>query len=67
MTTEQVYIKTDIDRLENPHIAYFRMDKQMREFLQKCIDKHNNIDAIFVELEDGKVDYNIGFALNKTD
>ena len=63
---DQVFIRTDLDRTSG-NVAYFRLPREMKDFLNLCRQKHGEIEAIILTKEDnddsGDYHWNIGFGL----
>lgn len=62
---DQVFIRTDVERTSG-NVAYFRLSREMKDFLNLCRQKHGEIEAVILTKEDddsGDYHWNIGFAL----
>ena len=64
---DQVFIRSDLERAGVGGTAYFRLSKELKDFLNICRKKHGEIEAIILTKEDdddsGDYHWNIGFAL----
>lgn len=64
---KEIFIRADLNQTCSTE-TYFRLNKELRTFLQELIDKGYDIEAIMLDLNDGalnKVGWNIGFKINK--
>lgn len=63
---EIVFFREDVEKTSGS-VAWFRLPKEMKDFIQLCVDKHDGIDAIVLTRDsddpDGKIHWNIGFSL----
>lgn len=59
---DEAFIRSDLGATSGGGVAYFRVGKGMKEFLNKLDEKHE-IEAVILSREDGRYDWNIGFAL----
>lgn len=63
---DQVFIRNDLDRTSGG-VAYFRLSREMKDFLNLCRQKHGEIEAVILTKEDdddsGEYHWNIGFGL----
>lgn len=69
---EEVFIRSDLNKTTTTKTTYFRLSKELRDFLQLLIDKDYNIEAIELDLNDyddedrkdnKRVGFNIGFVI----
>ena len=58
------FIRVDLDKTSGT-MTYFRIPKELRDFLQLLIDKGCDLEALVLELEDGKIDWTLGIAINE--
>ena len=65
---DQVFIRADLDRASG-NTAYYRLSRELKDFLNLCRQKHGEIEAVILTKEDddnsGDYHWNIGFALPK--
>ena len=63
---DQVFIRADLEELTG-NTAYYRLSKEMKDFLNLCRQKHGEIEAVILTKEDdddsGDYHWNIGFVL----
>jgi hypothetical protein len=63
---DQLFIRADLEELTG-NTAYFRLSKEMKDFLNICRKKHGEIEGIILTKEDdddsGDYHWNIGFVL----
>ena len=63
---DQVFIRADLDRASG-NTAYYRLNRELKDFLNLCRKKHGEIEAVILTKEDdddsGDYHWNIGFAL----
>lgn len=57
---EKVYIRSDLNQT-GTKTAYFRITKELKDFIDLVIEKDKDIDAIVLSFDEGKKDWNIGF------
>lgn len=65
---DQVFIRSDLDRTTGV-MTYYRLSREMKDFLNLCRKKHGEIEAVVLTKEDdddsGDYHWNIGFALGE--
>ena len=61
---EEVFIRADLNRTSTGNTAYYRLPKEVKDFLNKCQEKHE-IEAIILTKEKGKYHWNIRFVLKE--
>ncbi len=66
---DQIFIRSDLDSTTGCGTAYFRMDKNMKDFLNLCRKTDGEVEGIILTKEDdndsGDYHWNIGFVLPK--
>lgn len=63
--SDQVFIRADLDKAAGV-TTFYRIDSHLRDFLNKVLEKHGDIQAIILEKkEDGKYGFNLGFSIPK--
>lgn len=65
MEEEQIFIRSDLDRISGGGVAYYRLDANMRDFLNRCLKQHGDIEGIILNKEEGDYHWNMGFILPK--
>lgn len=62
--TDQVFIRSDLDEIRD-NTAYYRLDGNMRDFLNRCLQKHGDIQGVILtkRISANLYDWNIGFVL----
>ena len=64
MEAEKAYIRADLQRTEGGQTAYYRLNKDLVDFLNLLKKKGMSIEAITLDIkEDGTYGYNIGFVV----
>lgn len=67
---ELVFFRGDVEKTSGS-VAWYRLPRELKEFIQLCVDKHDGIDAIILTRDDddpeGKIHWNIGFSLQNPD
>lgn len=62
----QAFIRTDLERTSG-NVAYYRLPKDMKDFLNLCRQKYGEIECVILTKEDdddsGDYHWNIGFGL----
>jgi len=59
---DEVFIRADLNRTSGGGTAYFRLSKELRDFLNLC-DEKSEIEGIILTRENGDYHKNIGFVL----
>ena len=60
---DQVFIRADLLKTSTGSTAYYRLDNHFRDFLNKCLEQHGEIEAVILTKENGKYHFNIGFVI----
>jgi hypothetical protein len=61
---ETPFIRNDLDQTTvGAGTAWYRLDAQLRDFLNKCEEKHEIEAVVLSRKDDGSVDWNIGFVI----
>lgn len=64
---DQVFIRADLDQTSGEGTAWYRLNREMKDFLNLCREKHGEVEAIILTKEDdddsGDYHWNIGFVL----
>lgn len=63
MNKDQVFIRVDLNKTSTGSTAYYRLDSHFRDFLNICLEKHGEIEAVILTKKNGKYHFNIGFVL----
>ncbi len=64
MSEDKVFIRADLNEAGG-NTAFYRLDAHMRDFLNKILEKHGEIEAIILTKEDGLYHWNVGFVIPK--
>jgi len=65
MEKEKVFLRVDLNKTSTGDTTYYRLHKNLRDFLNQCLETHGEIEAIILTKEDNTYDWNIGFVLPK--
>jgi hypothetical protein len=61
----QVFLRLDLDRTTTPGVIWYRLNKDMKDFLNLCRGKYGEMEAVIFTKEDddesGDYHWNIGF------
>jgi len=60
---DQVFVRIDLDKTSG-NTAYYRLDEGLKDFLNKCKEKHE-IEAVILTQENGQYHWNIGIVLKE--
>ena len=60
---DKVFIRADLDKTSTGKTAYYRLDKGLKDFLNLCLEKEGEIEAVILTKEHGQYNWNIGFVL----
>lgn len=59
---DKVFIRSDLNQCGSK-VAFYRLTKELKDFLNLCYEKHGEIEGVILTTEDGEYDTNIGFIL----
>ena len=58
------FIRADLNQTDSKNVTtWFRLDSKLRDFLNLCLEKHGEFDAVVLTKENGTYHWNIGFSL----
>lgn len=64
MEEDQCFIRQDLNQC-GAGVAYYRLPKDIKDFINLCLEKHGPIEGIILTVDENKYDTNIGFVLKE--
>ena len=63
-TENEVFMRIDLKRTSTGATLYYRLPKEVKDYLNKCEKKHE-IEAIILTRRNGKYYWNMGFVIKE--